>query len=56
MDADQFDYWKHTQLTIDVVPGRGGGLLARGAGGVRFLTRSRLFTDEEADALAKTSA
>ena len=32
MDADQFDYWKHTQLIIDVVPGRGVRLLARGAG------------------------
>ena len=52
MDADQFDYWKHTQLIIDVVPGRGGGFSLEAPEGVRFLTRSRVFTDEEVDALA----
>ena len=52
MDADQFDYWKHTQLIIDVVPGRGSGFSLEAPEGVRFLTRSRVFTDEEADALA----
>ena len=52
MDADQFDYWKHTQLIIDVVPGRGHGFSVEAPEGVRFLTRSRVFTDEEADALA----
>ena len=51
MDLDQFDYWKHTQLIIDVVPGRGRRLLARGAGGLALLTRSRVFTDAEVDAL-----
>ena len=48
MDADQFAYWKHTQLIIDVVPGRGGGFSLEAPEGVRFLTRSRVFTDEEA--------
>ena len=53
MDADQFDYWKHTQLIIDVVPGRGHGFTLEAPEGLRFLTRSRVFIDEEADALAK---
>jgi uncharacterized protein len=52
MDADQFDYWRHTQLIIDVVPGRGSGFSLEAPEGVRFLTRSRVFTDEEADELA----
>ena len=45
--ANQFDYWKHTQLIIDVVPGRGSGFSVEAPEGVRFLTRSRVFTDEE---------
>lgn len=52
MDADQFEYWKHTQLTIDVVPGRGSGFSLEAPEGVRFLTRGRVFTDEEVDTLA----
>ena len=52
MDADQFDYWKHTQLIIDVVEGRGSGFSLEAPEGLRFLTRSRVFTDEESDALA----
>jgi Protein of unknown function (DUF779) len=52
-DADQFDYWKHTQLIIDVVPGRGHGFTLEVPEGLRFLTRSRVFTDEETDALAR---
>jgi hypothetical protein len=56
MDADQFDYWKHTQLIIDVVPGRGHGFSVEAPEGVRFLTRSRVFTDEEVDELAKGPA
>ncbi|MCP5419989.1 MAG: DUF779 domain-containing protein [Gammaproteobacteria bacterium] len=47
MGAAQFEYWKHTQLIIDVVPGRGGMFSLEGPEGKRFLTRSRLFTDEE---------
>ncbi len=47
----QFEYWSHTELTIDVVPGRGSGFSLEAPEGVRFLTRSRLFTDTEADAL-----
>ncbi len=51
MGAAQFEYWRHTQLIIDVVPGRGGMFSLEGAEGVRFLTRSRLFTEEELAAL-----
>ncbi|MEM7192331.1 MAG: DUF779 domain-containing protein [Pseudomonadota bacterium] len=56
MSADQFDYWKHTQLIIDVVPGRGSGFSLEAPEGLRFLTRSRVFTDEEADALAAAAS
>lgn len=48
----QYEAWKHTRLTIDAVPGRGAGFSLEGPEGMRFLTRSRLFTDEEAAALA----
>jgi uncharacterized protein (DUF779 family) len=51
MSAAQFEYWKHTQLIIDVVPGRGGMFSLEGPEGKRFLTRSRLFSDEEFEAL-----
>lgn len=47
MSQAQFEYWKHTQLIIDVVPGRGGMFSLEGPEGVRFLTRSRVFSDEE---------
>lgn len=50
--AAQFAYWQHTQLIIDVVPGRGSGFSLEAPEGVRFLTRSRVFTDAECDALA----
>ena len=45
--AAQFELWEHTQLTVDVVPGRGAGFSAEAPEGVRFLTRSRVFTDKE---------
>jgi hypothetical protein len=47
MGAAQFQYWRHTHLTIDVVPGRGAGFSLEAPHGVRFLTRSRLFTEAE---------
>lgn len=50
--ASQFAYWEHTHLTVDVVQGRGGGFSVEAPEGVRFLIRSRLFTDEELDHLA----
>jgi len=51
MGAAQFDYWQHTHLIIDVVPGRGSGFSVEAPEGVRFLTRSRVYTDAEVDAL-----
>ncbi len=47
----QFEYWRHTQLIIDVVDGRGGMFSLEGPEGKRFLTRSRIFTDDEWNAL-----
>ncbi|MDN7242049.1 DUF779 domain-containing protein [Planococcus sp. N028] len=47
MHKNQFDYWSHTQLIIDVVNGRGGMFSLEGVEGKRFLTRSRAFTAEE---------
>ena len=44
---DQYSYWAHTHLIIDVVPGRGGMFSLEGPTGKRFLTRSRVFTDQE---------
>lgn len=51
MSPSQYEYWKHTQLIIDVVEGRGGMFSLENGEGVRFLTRSRLFTDQEIEAL-----
>jgi uncharacterized protein (DUF779 family) len=45
--AAQFEYWRHTQVTIDVVPGRGAGMSLESPEGVRFIVRSRIFTDDE---------
>lgn len=53
MSRSQFDYWKHTQLILDVVPGRGGMFSLEGPEGVRFLIRSRVFQDEEIEALRR---
>ena len=47
MGAEQFGYWAHTHLTVDVVPGRGSGFSVEAPDGVRFLIRSRLFTEDE---------
>lgn len=52
MHKNQFDYWKHTQLIIDVVDGRGGMFSLEGVEGKRFLTRSRAFTKEELEELS----
>jgi uncharacterized protein (DUF779 family) len=51
MSKPQFEYWKHTQLILDVVAGRGGMFSLDNSEGVRFLIRSRVFTDEEIAAL-----
>jgi uncharacterized protein (DUF779 family) len=47
MSESQFEYWQHTQLIIDVVPGNGGMFSLERPTGMRFLTRSRLFEDDE---------
>ncbi|MFP3563803.1 DUF779 domain-containing protein [Paraburkholderia sp. SIMBA_030] len=47
MSESQFEYWQHTQLIIDVVPGNGGMFSLERPSGLRFLTRSRLFEDDE---------
>ena len=51
MSGPQFEFWEHTQLTIDVVKGRGSGFSLEAPEGVRFLTRSRVFSAEETDEL-----
>ena len=50
MSRSQYEYWKHTHLTIDVVPGRGSGFSVEAPEGVRFLTRSRLMSEDELNA------
>jgi uncharacterized protein (DUF779 family) len=52
MSPSQFELWKYTQLTIDVVPGMGGMFSLENGTGSRFLTRSRVFTDQEVAELA----
>jgi uncharacterized protein len=47
MTESQFEYWQHTQLIIDAVPGNGGMFSLERPSGLRFLTRSRLYSDEE---------
>ena len=51
ISESQYEYWSHTQLIIDVVPGRGGMFSLEGPEGLRFLTRSRFYEDSEWDAL-----
>ncbi|GAN79875.1 DUF779 domain-containing protein [Acidocella aminolytica] len=51
MSQSQFEYWRYTQLTIDVVEGMGGMFSLENGTGLRFLTRSRVFTDTELELL-----
>ncbi|RAV01921.1 DUF779 domain-containing protein [Mycolicibacter senuensis] len=51
ISGPQFGAWKHTQLIIDVVPGRGAGFSLEAPEGLRFLSRARAFTDDENAAL-----
>ena len=55
ISASQFEVWKHTQLIIDVVPGRGGMFSLDNGRERRFLTRSRLLTGGEACAIPNRS-
>src|SRR6516165_11558356 len=54
MSAAQFEYWSQTHLTIDVVPGRGGGFSLEAPLGVRFLIRSRMLSQQEMAGLGMT--
>jgi uncharacterized protein len=56
MNADQFEYWKHTQLILDVTPGRGSSFSIEIPLGVRFITKSRVFTEAELNDLEPISA
>jgi hypothetical protein len=47
MSRDQFEYWQHTQLTVDITPGRGSSFSLEIPMGLRFIIRSRLFDDDE---------
>ena len=47
MSKDQQEYWQYTQLTIDIVPGRGSSFSLEIPLGLRFITKSRVFTDDE---------
>ncbi|MBL6448450.1 DUF779 domain-containing protein [Fulvivirga sp. 29W222] len=47
MSRDQFEYWKHTQLTLHITKGRGSSFSLEIPMGIRFIIKSRLFTDEE---------
>ncbi|QXW04232.1 MULTISPECIES: DUF779 domain-containing protein [Rhodococcus] len=51
ISGSQFEAWKHTQLVLDVVPGRGSGFSLESPEGFRFLSRARAFTPQENDAL-----
>ncbi len=51
--AAQYEYWKHTQIIVDAVPGRGAGFSLESPEGMRFVSRSRAFTEEEWTELVK---
>jgi uncharacterized protein (DUF779 family) len=52
ISREQFAYWSHTHITIDVVPGRGAGFSLEGPTGNRFIIRSRVLTEAEVEELA----
>jgi hypothetical protein len=54
--GDQYEYWKHTHLTVDVVEGRGAGFSLEAPRGVRFLIRSRLLSDDEIDMIERAAS
>lgn len=55
MSRDQFEYWKHTHLTIDISPGRGASFSLEIPLGLRFLTKSRIFLEEELEMLTEVT-
>lgn len=56
MARDQFEYWQYTELTLDVVPGRGSSFSLEIPLGFRFITRSRVFSDDELGMLEEVRA
>ena len=56
MAKDQFEYWQHTELTIDIVSGRGASFSLEIPLGVRFVTKSRVFSHDESQNLVETEA
>ena len=54
MSKDQFEYWKHTQLTVDITTGRGSSFSLEIPMGVRFLIKSRMYSEEESKDLSPT--
>src|ERR1700744_3037536 len=55
MSKDQFEYWQHTQLTVDIIKGRGSSFSIEIPTGNRFMIHSRLFTDAELTDLEEVS-
>ncbi len=55
MGLSQFQYWEHTHLTLDAIPGTGGQFSLERPTGFRFIIRSRLYSDEEWRQLEKQS-
>ena len=53
MNQDQFEYWKHTHLTVDITVGRGSSFSLEIPLGIRFIIHSRILTEEENTALNK---
>ena len=54
MSKDQFEYWKHTQLTVDVTPGRGSSFSLEIPMGIRFVIKSRMYSEDESKNLSPT--
>lgn len=52
MSADQFEYWKHTQLTVDIIEGRGSSFSLEIPLGIRFIIKSRIYSDQESNELS----
>lgn len=54
MAKDQFEFWKHTELTIDISEGRGASFSLEIPLGLRFITKSRVFSFDESENLVET--
>ncbi len=55
MSKDQFEYWKHTQLIVDVVQGRGSSFSLEIPVGLRFIIKSRMFSESELEFLQQNA-